>query len=179
MVLMPARLLLLWFVTSCCTCVNSLSDGAAAEEEWEALSNTISKESSDGDYFYGRSAPIEGAYMLPDSKVVSKAEADLKMLFKPDNHTRPLPPSYKDMLLQAPVLSHIPPPPVRKLIEILCHVDRMYVRIRREIFKQDVLKDLRFGKCGVTVGNQEYYYFLYLLNQDCGIQKEVCTALFI
>ncbi|KAM7009831.1 zona pellucida sperm-binding protein 3 [Tautogolabrus adspersus] len=59
------------------------------------------------------------------------------------------------------------------MIEILCHVDRMYVRVRRELFKtRDAYKYLKLGGCPVNRATTEHYYFLYLLKTDCGFKKE-------
>lgn len=175
MVLMPvSRLLLLLFVSVQCTSDNDLPDEDAAAE-WENLSNTVSKDASFGHYFLGRSAPSAEFYDPPASMPVSEAET-LKELFKPGGPTRPLDPRIKNMLLQAKA----PPPtaaPVRPPVEALCHVDLMFLRIRKDIFSQNVRGDLRFGKCQVTLMSPEHYYFYIFLNQDCGIQKEVCAAL--
>lgn len=178
MVLMPAAcclLLLFCVVSGQATSDNSLLDGGAAAEEWENLSSMVLKDASHGHYFYGRSAPSADVYNPPASMPVSEPET-LKTLFKPENLTRSLHPKIKNMLLQAKA----PPPkpaPARKPIEILCHFDTMFVRIRTDIFKQNVTEDLRFGKCNVTVMDNQHYYFYIFLNQDCGIQKQVCTAL--
>lgn len=176
MVLKPAHgllLVLLWFVRGHYTSDNDLDDEDAAAD-WEDLSALVYQEDTRyPGYFYGRSSHIGHAH-LPDSQPVSKAETR-KTLFKPENRTQPLPLPIKNMLLQAAAL----PPTVelvRKLIEILCYIDRMYVRIRKDIFKQDILKDLRYGKCNLK-SRGEYYYYTRSLNEDCGLQKEVCTAL--
>ncbi|XP_018520151.1 zona pellucida sperm-binding protein 3 isoform X2 [Lates calcarifer] len=101
-----------------------------------------------------------------------------KTAFKPEKGARPLPAWVKEMLLPPTVApksgiasgkAAVRP----KLIEILCHVDRMYVRIRREIFKtKTAYKDLKLGKCPVNQGTKVHYYFLYLLKTDCGFKKE-------
>lgn len=175
LMLVHCLLLLLWFVQGHCSSDNDWN-AEDAEDEWEKLSAVVNNEdASRNGYFYGRSSPIGQVYNPPASQAVLKAETH-KELFKPENLTKPLPLVIKNMLLQAAE----PPPiiaPVRKLIEVLCHIDRMFVRIRREIFMQDVKKDLRYGKCNVSTSNEEYYYFLYMLDDDCGNQKEVCTAL--
>lgn len=178
---MPAArlplLLLLWFVVAAqCISDNSLHEEPAADEQWESLMRMVLKDASDGHYFYGRSALPSDAYNPPASMVVSEPET-LKELFKPENLTRPLHPQIKNMLLQAKA----PPPteaPARRPVEILCHVDLMFVRVRVDLFTQKVTEDLRFGKCKVTVMNDEYYYFYYYLHHDCGFQKEVCTVLY-
>lgn len=185
MVLIPARLLLLllWFVSAHCTSAYNLEDGggAAAAEEWENLSKLVyeEKEDEEGDvnsgYFYGRSAPYVPAYNPPASQPVSKAETH-KPLFQPEGHTQPMPAVITDMLLEAGSLP-LTVEQVRRNPEILCHFDRMFVRLRRDTFNQDIMQDLRFGKCNVTLSNAEYYYYFHFVNEDCGTQKEVCTAL--
>lgn len=178
MMLMPARLLLLWFVRAHCTSPYNLYDGDVAAKEWENLSKRVYEEEGEAGnsgYFYGRSAPNVQAYNPPASQPVSEAETH-KRLFEPEMGTQPMPPVITDMLLSAgsPPLTV---EPLRKNPEVLCHLDRMFVRLRRDLFNQDIMLDLRFGKCYVTVSNADYYFVLHFMNQDCGTQKEVCTAL--
>lgn len=166
-------LLVLWVVSSCCTGDNSSPDGGDPAAEWDRLSRTASREAG-YDNFFGRSAHSHDDYNPPESMVVSEPQT-LKSYFKPDNRTRALDPKIRNMLLHAKA----PPPtaaPPRKQIEVLCPLNGMYVRIRRDIFTQNVAEDLRVGKCKVTRVTNEHYYFYIYLNQDCGIQKEVCTT---
>ncbi|XP_054634152.1 zona pellucida sperm-binding protein 3 [Dunckerocampus dactyliophorus] len=97
-----------------------------------------------------------------------------KELFRPEKGFRVVPNSVKKMLLA-------PPPPIAtpggtgtsKLVEVLCHVDRMYVRVRRELFStSDAFKDLKLGVCPVNEGTPDHYYLLYLLKSDCGFIRE-------
>lgn len=175
MVLKAARallLLLLWFVRGHYTSDNSFYD-EDAEAKWADFEADIYREApSHPNYFYGRSAPI-GNTNLPASQPVSLVETQ-KTLFKPENRTKPMPLTVMNMLLQAAAL---PPttPPVRKPIEILCYFDRMYVRLRRDLFRTNIIEDLRFGKCPMNI-SVDYYYYVRSLDEDCGLQKEVCTS---
>ncbi|XP_061736948.1 zona pellucida sperm-binding protein 3 isoform X1 [Nerophis ophidion] len=106
-------------------------------------------------------------------RIVSVSQ-DPKELFRPEKGVRPVPESVKKML-------RAPPPPIAspggtstsKLVDVLCHVDRMYVRVRRELFSTpEAFKDLRLGVCPVNEGTADHYYLLYLLKSDCGFKKE-------
>ncbi|XP_068178602.1 zona pellucida sperm-binding protein 3 isoform X2 [Antennarius striatus] len=88
---------------------------------------------------------------------------------------RPLPDVIKEMLLGATATPTVTEKPTtrEKIIEVLCHVDRMYVRIRREIFKtREAYKYLKLGSCPVNQGTKEHYYLLYLLKTDCDFTKQ-------
>lgn len=122
------------------------------------------------------------AKQVPQFVVVSAADVK-KEYFKPEKNTRPLPQSVKDMLLGATVAptSATGGTTSRKpIVEALCHIDRIYIRVRREVFKtRDAYKYLNIGKCPVNQGTKEHYYLLYLLTADCGFNKEVGKGVFI
>lgn len=122
------------------------------------------------------------AKQVPQFVVVSAAD-DKKEYFKPEKNSRPLPQSVKDMLLGATVAptSNTGGTTSRKpVVEVLCHIDRIYIRVRREIFKtRDAYKYLKIGKCPVTTGTREHYYLLNLVTADCGFTREVGKAVFI
>ncbi|KAM3623998.1 uncharacterized protein V6R79_017884 [Siganus canaliculatus] len=112
------------------------------------------------------------------------AYEDYKKAFEPAPGARPLPDAVKEMLLKAFGITFGPGSPADecapadqtrpKPVEILCHVDRLYVRIRRDVFNsRGAFKHLRVGTCPVNEGSNEFYYFLYLLTDDCGFQKEL------
>ncbi|XP_024914509.1 zona pellucida sperm-binding protein 3 [Cynoglossus semilaevis] len=113
---------------------------------------------------------------LPVSKYSIKA-------FKPGKGHEPLPEWAKEILLVPfpSELKNIPsveaaaaPKALRpKYLEMLCHIDRIYVRIRREVFKStEAYKGLKLGKCPVNQGTKDHYYLLHLLKTDCGYQLE-------
>ncbi|XP_038570675.1 zona pellucida sperm-binding protein 3-like [Micropterus salmoides] len=123
-----------------------------------------------------RSASGSGS---PEAKNVPQylavpASQTLKQVFKPEQGARSLPNLANEMLL----VTAAPTPAIgatagTKLVEILCHVDRMYVRIRREVFKtRDAYKYLKLGTCPVNKGTKEHYYLEYLLRTDCGFEKK-------
>lgn len=178
MALMYARfsLLLLWFVEGQATSDNDLSEGTAAEQ-WEKLSKSVYQDSdSQSGVFYGRSISNMPDYRPPDFMPVLQRDVQAD-LFIPEKGTRPLPLSIKEMLLKATA----PTPtiaPARENVELLCHVDRMLVRVRTDAFKQNVTNDLKLGKCHVNGLTPEHYYFIHPLASDCGFRKEVGTSLF-
>ncbi|XP_075894544.1 zona pellucida sperm-binding protein 3-like [Nelusetta ayraudi] len=165
-----ALLLLVWFVKGHSTSDNVLPVVSAAEE-WEQLLITMHQNSnSQPGVFYGRSSPSMPPYSPPDFMVVSQRDVQ-KELFKPDKQTRPLPLSFKEHLLKATA----PPPttaPARQRFEVLCYIDRILIRVRKDAFKQNIIKDLKFGKCSVTEQDFQYYYLRHSMDADCGYQKE-------
>ncbi|XP_023277786.1 zona pellucida sperm-binding protein 3-like [Seriola lalandi dorsalis] len=103
-----------------------------------------------------------------------------KEAFKPEKGARPLPDWVKEMLLRPSTAAKPAAGGAAagrgKLVEILCHVDRMYVRIRRQVFKtRDAYKNLKLGTCPVNQGTKDHYYLLYLLKTDCGFKRESKT----
>ncbi|KAK2815750.1 hypothetical protein Q5P01_026217 [Channa striata] len=126
-----------------------------------------------------RSASVSGstaaeATTLPEYLIVSSSN-DLKQDFKPQTGSKPLPASAVNMLLGSPSnsLSPVNNLDPNKTVEILCHVDRMYVRIKREVFKtRDAYKYLKLGTCPVNQGTSVHYYLLYLLTTDCAFKQE-------
>uniref|UniRef100_A0A3Q3DIC9 Zona pellucida glycoprotein 3c n=1 Tax=Hippocampus comes TaxID=109280 RepID=A0A3Q3DIC9_HIPCM len=97
-----------------------------------------------------------------------------KELFMPEKGVRPIPASVKEMLLAPPpTVASLGEAAKNKLVEVLCHIDRMYVKVSKELFStRDAFKDLKLGKCPVNEGTSENYYLLYLLKNDCGFKRE-------
>lgn len=187
MELMRAGLLLLLF----CFAGSQFSSGDGLslqdpESEWQRLEMVIKEEMMRApapESKLGKSAPNSGtpeAKPVPQFVVVSASEVQ-KEVFKPDKVSRPLPKSVKDMLLKATAKPPSTGAPARPPnVEILCHLDRVYTRIRRVLFKtREAYKYLKVGKCPVNQGTKEHYYFLYLLETDCGFDKEVGKGIFI
>lgn len=175
-----ALLLLLWSVKGRFTSGNDLSKDSAAEE-WANLINSMQQNSnSQPGFVYGRSSHNVPPYRrVPPSMPVSH-HAVRTELFKPDKQTRPLPLSIQEMLLEVTAPPPPPPPtraPARVFFESLCFLDKMIVRVRKDFFNQNVAKDLTLGKCKVTEENFQHYYFNHSIEEDCGFQKQVGTAL--
>lgn len=146
------------------------------EAEWKRMEAEANEERSEAsDFNLGRS-PSNTLRPLPVPKyMVVPASKVQKGLFKPEKNTRPLPTSIKEMLLGAKAPTTTVAPPTRQPpIEVLCQIDRMYVRIKKNVFKSlDAFKYLKLGKCPVNHGTKNHYYFLYLLHIDCGYLREV------
>lgn len=124
--------------------------------------------------------PVPEAKKVPEFLIVSASDLQ-KEVFKPEKGARPLPSSISKMLLEATAAPTTAAADTRpKLVEVLCHVDRMYVRIRKEVFKyKDAYKYIKLGSCPVNQGTKDHYYFLYLLKNDCGFKKEVGEVVFV
>ncbi|XP_033976478.1 zona pellucida sperm-binding protein 3-like isoform X2 [Trematomus bernacchii] len=148
------------------------------EQEWERIQKVISDEmSEDLKPKFLRAASSASTTLAPRQVpvylVVSSSD-DHKSAFKPEKGAIPLPPSLRQMLLQTATTTIASRTTARpKLIEIVCHVDRMYVRVRKEIFKYtDAWKSLKLGTCSVNKSTKDHYYFLYLLTDSCGFKTE-------
>ncbi|XP_029299249.1 zona pellucida sperm-binding protein 3 [Cottoperca gobio] len=155
-------------------------DAQDPEEEWGRMEKVISDKKAEA------LAPETKLLRAPSSSGPKSSQAkkteylavstseDQKEAFKPEKGVRPLPGSLKNILLKATVPTIAPVKTRSQLVEVLCHVDRMYVRIRRDIFKsRDAFKSLKLGTCPVNQGTNDHYYFLYLLtNEHCGFKYE-------
>lgn len=154
-----------------------------AELEWENMQAELENEMDQvlpslaprslvfGDRFRrSRSAP----QMAPWYRIVTFSQ-DPKELFMPEKGARPIPASVKEMLLAPPpTVASLGEAAKNKLVEVLCHIDRMYVKVSKELFStRDTFKDLKLGKCPVNEGTSEHYYLLYLLKNDCGFKRQV------
>ncbi|AWP06159.1 putative zona pellucida sperm-binding protein 3-like isoform 6 [Scophthalmus maximus] len=92
----------------------------------------------------------------------------------PEKGARPLP-DWSGEILRVPVATSSTTAAAARagVVELLCHVDRIYVRIRRDVFKSlNAYKDLKLGTCPVNQGTKAHYYLLYLLKTDCGFKLE-------
>uniref|UniRef100_A0A3Q3LIK0 Zona pellucida glycoprotein 3c n=1 Tax=Mastacembelus armatus TaxID=205130 RepID=A0A3Q3LIK0_9TELE len=112
---------------------------------------------------------------LPEYLVVSTSK-DQKEVFKPGKGTGHLSDWAKAVLLGRPPsilnIGRVRDP--TGLVEVLCHVDRIYVRIKKGVFKTiDAYKYLKLGTCPVNQSTKTHYYLLYLLRTDCGFKREV------
>ncbi|XP_072319712.1 zona pellucida sperm-binding protein 3 [Eucyclogobius newberryi] len=142
-----------------------------AEIEWDNMSKLTRKGSSEPLPKAFKSHVLPDFRMLPDFVVASSA-IDQKDHFKPETGVRPLPNSVMPLLFPT---STVPPTESTqpKVLEMLCHIDRIYVRIRRDVFKtSDAYKYLKLGSCAVNQATPTHYYFLYLLTSDCDFIKE-------
>lgn len=186
MELVHAVCLLLLFCSACSSFESRSEDGLFLEDPelvWARMETMMSKEMTPApapETKLLRSASGSGS---PEAKNVPQylavpASQTLKQVFKPEQGARSLPNLANEMLL----VTAAPTPAIgatagTKLVEILCHVDRMYVRIKREVFKtRDAYKYLTLGTCPVNKGTKEHYYLEYLLRTECGFEKKVGKA---
>lgn len=150
----------------------------ADEDETEDSAPQLKRSASHGDLSTPEAMKLPKYLNVP-------ASYDQKQLFKPERGVRPLPEWARKILLAS-----APAAPVTggaemgrdNVVEILCHVDKMYVRIRKRVFKsRDAYKYLKLGTCPVNQENEHYYYFLYSFVTGCGFKKEVgeCPNVFV
>lgn len=127
---------------------------------------------------------------LPESKrvppfLVVSSSNDPVEAFKPDKGARDLPEAVKEMLLQAlGATPATPAPPTGEgcegAVEVRCHIDRMFVRVKRAIFKVNTaVQNLKLGTCTVNKVTDTHYYFLYPLTANCGFQTLVSKGIFM
>ncbi|KAG8015138.1 Zona pellucida sperm-binding protein 3 [Nibea albiflora] len=165
-----------------CSCVHFRSGagyGVFVQDpdlEWERMETVIGEKTPRAPAPKAQSSavspPTPDAKKVPDYEVISASQVQ-KELFKPEKGARPLPSSVKEMLLATAAPTTTAGTTRPEMIEVLCHVDRVYVRVRREIFKtRDSYESLKLGTCPVNRGTKVHYYFLYLLKDDCGFTKE-------
>ncbi|XP_061130985.1 zona pellucida sperm-binding protein 3 [Syngnathus typhle] len=178
---MWAFLLLIYFANS--NPLESVPEYEDAELEWESLHPELESEmdkvppglKSRSSMFPDRLPKSKSSQPVMSSwhRIVSFSQ-DPKELFIPEKGVRPLPDSVKKMLLAPPpTVASIGGAAKSKLVEVLCHIDRMYVKVSKELFStRDAFKDLKLGKCPVNEGTSEHYFLLYLLNADCGFERE-------
>lgn len=109
---------------------------------------------------------------LPESQGILASEVH-KLLFRPGTGETQLPDVLKSILLPPPQ-PPVPPQPDTKLVDVLCHLDRIYVRIVKSLFSDpDAWKYLKVGNCAVNEATDKHYYFLYRLN-SCNVDRQVC-----
>lgn len=152
------------------------------EVEWEKMASVI------GEEMMHSLAPVAKSQRAPAGRsltwarkrvpeyVIVSASQDQKLAFVPETGARPLPAGVKNMLLHNSLTTPVTgqTPGRQKFIEILCPIDRVYARISRRVFRAwDAYKYLYLGTCPVNYATRTHYYFLYLLQTDCGFQKQV------
>lgn len=124
---------------------------------------------------------ITNSSILPEAKrvplyLIVSSSNDPKEAFKPEKGARNLPGVVKTMLFQA--LAATTPPlsggGKKSPLEVRCHINRIYVRIKKAMFKTSrAFKNLKLGTCPVNKIYGPHFYFLYPLTAECGFRTEV------
>ncbi|KAK1802800.1 hypothetical protein P4O66_021340, partial [Electrophorus voltai] len=150
------------------------NDGAKCDKDWSSLDKSLF--GKDATLMLEQDSPtpmVPLALRLPQFQKILASEVH-KDLFKPERNSRPLPDVLKSILLP-PALVKVKPPKtsVPKTIEVLCHIDRIYVRVLKSMFtNQDAWKYLKVGTCPVNQVTAKHYFFLYHVN-SCNVKREV------
>ncbi|KAI1896818.1 hypothetical protein AGOR_G00098780 [Albula goreensis] len=98
----------------------------------------------------------------------AKSHKELKMVLNSENKAT-IPDVFKKAILPSTEESDSPAPAKKGPVEARCHLDRMYMRVRRSILSgRYAWKYLSFGSCPVNKVTRAYFYFLYDLNK-CGL----------
>ncbi|XP_056322324.1 zona pellucida sperm-binding protein 3 [Danio aesculapii] len=142
--------------------------------EWNLMENfTFANDDSESVEFIPRSKgdSTRPLLKLPASVRISAQQLH-KELFIPGRGGIPVPPQVREMLLPKitkPAFSGVTGR--RKPIELLCHLDRIYVRVLKSLFSShSAHKHLRLGTCPVNKQTRTHYYFLYNLKR-CGLKR--------
>ncbi|KAM6940408.1 zona pellucida sperm-binding protein 3 [Xenentodon cancila] len=117
---------------------------------------------------------MAGVKMLPKYLIVSPSN-DHKEDLKPEKGGRAVPKWLKKVLLGIPptIIDAAGATQKTDLVELLCYIDKVNIRIRRDIFNSnDAFKYLKLGTCPVNYRDKEYYFLLYSLTADCGFHLE-------
>ncbi|KAG5855698.1 hypothetical protein ANANG_G00051850 [Anguilla anguilla] len=89
------------------------------------------------------------------------------------NNRGPLPQEAKDVMLPTTILPPAPPKPSFPMVDALCHMDRIYVRILKNAVNDTrAWRHLYFGNCRVNAARGLHYYFLYPIT-SCGLKPQV------
>lgn len=161
--------------------VNSFSfeaDDVDPEAEWDTMESlTLNAKDYDSDLvmpktkrLFNTNPPLK----LPAS-VRIPADKLYKEHFAPEMGSKPIPPLVKSILLPtAPTaISGTPVSGAPKVVEVLCYLDRMYVRVlKRFCTSPGARTHLKLGTCAVNKATATHYYLLYPL-KGCGIKREV------
>ncbi|KAG7315818.1 hypothetical protein KOW79_020684 [Hemibagrus wyckioides] len=108
---------------------------------------------------------------LPESQPIDSS-AVRKTMFVPARNRRPIPHEMKPILLPTLPSPEIKPPSQPKSVQLLCHIDRIYVRVLKSLFTNpEAEKYLKVGTCPVNKDTPEHYYFLYPIN-SCNVQRQ-------
>ncbi|MEQ2261459.1 hypothetical protein XENORESO_010660 [Xenotaenia resolanae] len=119
-------------------------------------------------------SPRDGSKKLPEYLIVPVSR-DHKGDLKPERGARKIPSWLQKVLLGMPptLSSDEGATNKSKLVEVRCHMDKIYVRIRKEVLKsQDAYKYLTLGSCPVNHADKDYYYLLQSLKTDCGFKVQ-------
>uniref|UniRef100_A0A8C2IRS4 RING finger protein 122-like n=1 Tax=Cyprinus carpio TaxID=7962 RepID=A0A8C2IRS4_CYPCA len=160
--------------------VNSFSfeaDDVDPEAEWDTMESlTLNAKDYDSDLvmpktkrLFNTNPPLK----LPAS-VRIPADKLYKEHFSPEMGSKPIPPLVKSILLPtAPTaISGTPVSGAPKVVEVLCYLDRMYVRVlKRFCTSPGARTHLKLGTCAVNKATATHYYLLYPL-KGCGIKRE-------
>lgn len=150
------------------------------ESEWERMKTMGGEERAGPAPRVWKSGAITADENTFPEWVYAQKSAYPKEVFQPEKGARPLP-DWSGEILRVPVATSSTTAAAARagVVELLCHVDRIYVRIRRDVFKSlNAYKDLKLGTCPVNQGTKAHYYLLYLLKTDCGFKLEVGKGVF-
>lgn len=170
-------LLVFWYSAACYASESGGSPVASGDTalEWNALAGVLAEENAPkGRPRLGGSSD---APALPTYLRVAASD-DHQWRFRPETGARQMTSAVRDILLATP-----PPPtpePPRSPFESLCHLDRIYVRVQRNIFNTETaFQHLTLGSCAVNEVTQDHYYFLYLLTSSCGFSTQSLADFFV
>lgn len=109
---------------------------------------------------------------LPESVRIRASQLH-KELFTPEIGIRPVSELVKSILLPGNPTPKPPQSAAEKKVQVLCYLDRMYVRILRSVFSSPQASEhLKLGSCPVNKVTTTHYYFLSPLT-GCDVRRRV------
>ncbi|XP_066518319.1 zona pellucida sperm-binding protein 3 [Hoplias malabaricus] len=109
--------------------------------------------------------------LLPESQRILASEV-YEDLFKPGEGIKPMSGLLSSILLPTTPPKAVTPPSQLRPVDMLCHLDRIYVRVLKSLFSNhDAWKHLKVGTCAVNQATDQHYYFLNHLN-SCDIKRQ-------
>ncbi|XP_062866908.1 zona pellucida sperm-binding protein 3 [Trichomycterus rosablanca] len=148
------------------------SDGTESDPKWSPFEKTQARVPGEETLSTKQVGASCSFLKLPESQQILASDVQ-KVFFKSEAGTRPLPDVLKSILLPPPTKKPVSVQDSQpKTIEILCHLDRIYVRVLKNLLTSlDAWKNLKVGTCVVNQMTSGYYFFLYAIN-SCGVKRQ-------
>ncbi|XP_065151452.2 zona pellucida sperm-binding protein 3 [Paramisgurnus dabryanus] len=143
-----------------------------SEEEWDTESSMVSPDNYDPSYRAGETATEEPSLLRLPEYVRIQASDLRKDYFSPEMGSMEVPPEVQTILLPSGMPAWRPSyTTAGKKVEVLCHLDRIYVRVQKSVFADiNAWKNLKLGTCSVNKATASHYYFRQNL-KDCKMRR--------
>ncbi|XP_051994115.1 uncharacterized protein LOC127652096 [Xyrauchen texanus] len=140
------------------------------EEKWRSMENFRLHAFSPRFKSGPQDIPPAPVLKLPKSVRISASQLH-KELFTPEVGIRPVSELVKSILLPGNPPPKPPPSTAERKVQVLCFLDRMYVRILRSVFSSPKASEhLKMGSCPVNKVTTTHYYFTSPLT-GCDVRR--------